>query len=402
MYEGLTRELLQHSIPVGLDLQVVSGLVIDGRGGTSGQIDCMLVRGKGASVPYSPGIYQWHVKDVIAVFEVKKTLSARDMADAYLHLRDVLNTYVNWSQTATNRTSVDLRPTSRAYAQAVGEVAPGWTEWPKMPADKLQILRTMMADQIAPLRIIFGYEGYSTERGLREGFLAYLGQNVNARGFGPQSLPSLVVAQSASLVKLSGHPYFAPRQANGHWPIMASSHHNPLRFVLELLWTRLSYDYPMAPLFGDDLDEEVFAPLLDAEFVESAASPGSWGWGYHTHELRKNQLAAGPDRKSWSPVVLDATQFVIISQLCREDIDADNPDFRNFLEREKLDAEAFIDGLIATTLVARNGRFLTLTTDECMCVILPDGRRVAGENSTGRLTRWVDRFMEQSRSTTAP
>src|SRR5579863_5493450 len=74
MYEGLTRELLVRSVPDGLDLQVVGGLVVDGRGGTSGQIDCMLVHGTGTPVPYSPGTYKWHVKDVLAVFEVKKNL----------------------------------------------------------------------------------------------------------------------------------------------------------------------------------------------------------------------------------------------------------------------------------------------------------------------------------------
>ena len=89
---------------------------------------------------------------------------------------------------------------------------------------------------------------------------------------------------------------------------------------------------------------------------------------------------------------------MIINQLCREDIDADDPEVRSFLAGEGLDAEAFIDGLIATTLVARNGRLLTLTTEECACVTLPDGRRIGGENNTGRVTPWVGRFMEQRRS----
>jgi hypothetical protein len=55
-------------------------------------------------------------------------------------------------------------------------------------------------------------------------------------------------------------------------------------------------------------------------------------------------------------------------------------------------------GLIATTLVARKGRMLTLTTEECACVLRPDGRRIAGENNTGSLTRWTNSFMEQRRS----
>lgn len=398
MYEGLTRELLVRSVPDGLDLQVVGGLVVDGRGGTSGQIDCMLVRGTGTPVPYSPGIYQWHVKDVLAVFEVKKNLFAGDLSDAYLHLRDVLATYSGWIQNATGETTLNLRPTFRSYAQTMGEVAPPGDQWRNMPMDKHLILHTMMADQLAPLRIIFGYEGYSTERGLRKGFLTYLGENLNALGFGPPSLPNLVVAKGVSLVKLSGHPYHAQRKPTGRWPIMASSHLNPLLLILELLWTRLSYDHPMAPLFGEDLDVEALAPLLDAEPAQSTVSPSGWGWRYYSHDLTTKQLAAGPNREAWSPVELDAAQFVIMNQLCREDIDADDPDFRSFVTGEGLDAEAFIHGLIATTLVARKGRILTLTTEECACVLLPDGRRIAGENNTGRLTRWTNRYMEERRS----
>jgi hypothetical protein len=398
MYEGLTRELLVRSVPDGLDLQVVGGLVVDGRGGMSGQIDCMLVRGTGTPVPYSPRIYQWHVKDVLAVFEVKKNLFAGDLSDAYLHLRDVLATYSGWIQNATSKTTLNLRPTFRSYAETMGEVAPPVDQWRNMPMDKHLILHTMMADQLAPLRIIFGYEGYSTERGLRKGFLTYLGENLNALGFGPPSLPNLVVAKGMSLIKLSGHPYHARLKPNGRWPIMASSHLNPLLLMLELLWTRLSYDRPMAPLFGEDLDVEAIAPLLDAQPAQSTASPSGWGWRYYSHDLTTKQLAAGPNREAWSPVELDATQFVIMNQLCREDIDADDPEFRSFVIGEGFDAEAFIHGLIATTLVARKGRMLTPTTEECACVLLPDGRRIAGENNTGRLTRWTNRFMEQHRS----
>ena len=401
MYEGLTRELLVRSLPDGLDLQVVSGLVIDGRGGTSGQIDCMLVRGTGTQVPFSPGIYQWHAKDVIAVFEVKKNLFGGDLSDAYLHLREVLATYSGWLQAASGQATVNLQPTLRAYAQTVCEVAPPSEQWRSMPMDKHLILHTMMADQLAPLRIIFGYEGYTTERGLRTGFLKYLKENLKTIGFGPPSLPNLIVANHASLVKLSGHPYQAQRKPNGRWPIMASSHLNPLLLVLELIWTRLSYEHPMAPLFGEDLEVEALAPLLDALPVESAESASGWGWQYYTYDLTKAQLATGPDRQAWSPVELDANQFVVVNRLCQEDVDAEDPAFREFLAQEGLEVDTFVRGLIGTSLVARNGTKLTLTTVNCTCLLLPDGRRIAADNNTGRLERWVDRFMNERRECSA-
>jgi len=47
MYEGLTRSLLERAVPSSMNLRIVSGFVVDGLGGTSGQLDCMLVSGEG-------------------------------------------------------------------------------------------------------------------------------------------------------------------------------------------------------------------------------------------------------------------------------------------------------------------------------------------------------------------
>ena len=73
MYEGLTNEVLNKAIPPKLNLRIESGVIFDDTGTMTGQIDCMLVKGDGIQIPYTD-LYKWHIKDVIAVFEVKKTL----------------------------------------------------------------------------------------------------------------------------------------------------------------------------------------------------------------------------------------------------------------------------------------------------------------------------------------
>ena len=75
--------------------------------------------------------------------------------------------------------------------------------------------------------------------------------------------------------------------------------------------------------------------------------------------------------------------------------------FYTSLAAEGLEVDTFVRGLIATSLVARNGTKLTLTTVNCACLLLPDGRRIAADNNTGRLERWVDRFMKERRSCSA-
>jgi hypothetical protein len=395
MYEGLTRDILERAIPDGLDLQVVDGFVMDDHGKSSGQIDCMLVRGSGTPVPFVHGTYQWHVKDVIAVFEVKKNLFGADLSDAFVHLRGVLDRFSAYVQNPDNEASFDIRATYKAFAQTTGDVAPPGDRLRTMPPDRHLIFHTMMADQIAPIRVIFGYGGYSTELGLRTGFLDYLASNLNKLGFGPPSMPNLIVAGGSSLVKLSGHPYHVPLRPDGRWPLIASSSDNPLHFLLELIWTRLSNFADVASFFGDDLDEESMSPLLDVQPVQKPENPDQWGWMFTSIQLSKKQLEDTGPTRSWQPVELDQAQFTIVNLLCSQGENIDDPGFLSYVATHGRSPEEFVDSLVRTTLVARNGRLLELTTSKCECVILPDGRYVAAENSTGRLTRWVDRYFKQ-------
>lgn len=395
MYEGLTRDILERAIPSGLDLQVVDGFVMDDDGRSSGQIDCMLVRGSGTPVPYVQGTYQWHVKDVIAVFEVKKNLFGADLSDAFVHLRGVLDRFSAYVQNKDNNATYNIRATYKAFSQTTGDVAPSADRLRTMSGDRHLIFHTMMADQIAPIRIIFGYGGYSSEFGLRSGFLDYLAGNLNKIGFGPPSMPNFIIAGSASLIKLSGHPYHVPLLPDGRWPLFASSSINPLRFLLELIWTRLSNFADVSDFFGDDLDEESMSALLLVRPVRKPDHPGLWGWELSPVRLSKEDLVEiGPPRH-WQPVELSQVQFSIVNVLCGKDEDIDAPGFRSYVASHGLDVDEFVTSLVQTTLVARNGRLLQLTTSNCECMILPDGRYIAADNNTGRLSRWVARYLAE-------
>ena len=172
MYEGLTRDILQRALPPGLGLPVVDGFVIDGTGGRSGQIDGMLVRGKGVEIPYT-GQFEWHVKDVLAVFEVKKTLTADNISDAYDQMAGVMSCFCNWYK--VERFSLDdWSPAFRTFAEITGQIVPPPDQWDSMDPTLSNILFTLRAEQFAPLRIILGYGGYKTESGLRRAYLEYL------------------------------------------------------------------------------------------------------------------------------------------------------------------------------------------------------------------------------------
>jgi hypothetical protein len=272
-------------------------------------------------------------------------------------------------------------------------VIPPGSDWKAMPMDKHLIWHAIMTDQIAPVRIMLGYGGYSTENGLRRGYTEFFEKKLSTSGYGPPSMPNLIVADGVSLVKLSGHPYSHPRLPDGWWPLVASSHVNPTLLILEHIWTRISYLYPVPEIFGDDLETERLSPLIEAKPFDFTPELGKWGWKFQINKASARQLAEGADQDEWAPVELDATQNVIMHQLCAGDLDTTAPDILAFLAMEGRDPVEFFQSLVNTRLVARRGDQLTLTTVDCAIIILPDGRRVAADKNTGRLTRWADRFM---------
>ena len=396
MYEGLSASLLEHSLPGDLNLQVVSGFATDEHGGISGQLDCMVVRGEGEAVPHT-ALHKWPVKGIIATLEVKKNLYGEELADSYLQMRDVLRVFSNWVQNTPSEETFDLKASFRAYAEVTGQVAPNADQWREHRIhhlDRHLILHTMIADQMAPVRVVLGYEGYKSEVGLRKGFRDYLANHIGEIGFGPPSLPNLIIAGEHALVKLSGHPYRSPLDKDGYLPLMASARVNPLLLLLETIWTRLSYLRPMAPFFGEDLEIENLALLLSAKPIENPEKPGTWGWMFKGTPATAKQLADYGASEAWQPTELTLKQFLLVQELTQHgEVNVTESDFVKYYGEGTGSVDAFLAGLMATHLVARRENTLELTTTKCLCVIMPDGRYLAADDNTGRFSRWMMKTM---------
>jgi hypothetical protein len=61
-------------------------------------------------------------------------------------------------------------------------------------------------------------------------------------GFGIGSLPDLIVCRRNTPLKMTGRPYIAP-MVDGWWLAIVSNSENPLPILIELIWTRLSYQF---------------------------------------------------------------------------------------------------------------------------------------------------------------
>lgn len=316
MYEGLTADILSRTLPPGLDLQVVSGFAEDHEGTLSNQIDCMLVRGEGTPIPHTSK-FKWHIKDVLAVIEVKKDLFSKGLNEAFHQLREVLDTHSRWIQSVKGGGPVNIEPSLRAFSEITGIVAPPHQKLSELPREIEYIYHTVLGDQFSPIRIALGYGGFSSEYGLRKGFLKFIENKISLQGYGPQAYPQLIIAGGASLAKFTGHPYRCPMH-NDKMLLLASSRANPLLLMLELIWTRLSYIQPMPELFGEDLRMEGFAPLLWMKLMENPSQPGQLGWQFTSENIKKKTLESTPTFSDWEPNVLTKEQFVIIN--CRKSV----------------------------------------------------------------------------------
>jgi hypothetical protein len=381
MYEGLTASILERAIPSQADLRIVSGFAETNSRVMSGQIDCMLVSGSGKQLPYSKASV-WNIRDVIAVIEVKKTLFSAQVETGYDQLRQFLDLHWDDFQNSPPR-DLDIGPAVQAYRLITGLEPPPHSDAGKLPFHLEMLYRGLVVEQVSPVRIIFGYGGFKSEASLREGFLDFLGKHMRQQGFGASTLPALIVCGQFSLVKLNGFPFTYPMRGN-RWLIYGSSRQNPLYFLLELIWTRLSHRFTMPDWYMSDLALGQLSPVLSGQAVQR---DGLSGWEYWSHSPELPPGGEEPAPFAWEPVAVSEFGAHVFMQLCARDSLPQIAEDTGATEQEKQEFQKMIDARI----IGYDADKIVLLTNCAMSVIAPDGNTYIAENNTGRLTAWLQK-----------
>ncbi len=384
MYEGLSKSLLQRVIPAQLDIRVVDGFVRGVDGALSPQIDCMVVTGLGERIPQTES-YVWGIDDVIAVFEVKKNLYSADILDAYPKLQRISAMF---TQAWTKDRKRKIARSTQAFEMTTGYPLNHASEIESLSFELQQIFQTIFIDEYAPLRIVFGYEGFASEYSLREGFLKYIESVPKpSPGYGINSFPNQIICRGHSIVVATGHPYCIPLN-DGVWAPVVSTAENPLRILLELLLTRISYRFGISLPDDDSLSEEVFTPLL---FATPARINDSYGWKYAAHEVsRKDLLSKMP--RSWQPAFVDSTEATILLVLSSYgSVNLDGQDHLNFVQKEGRDPAEIAKKIVGLGLATLKDNTLYPVQD-FMMAHLPDGRAAVAFEAD-RLQMWLGEQM---------
>ena len=353
----------------------------------------MVVLGPGEPIPYTQH-FTYAVDKVVMLVEVKKTLYGAKLNEAM----DLFRQF--WKEVAeVNPPQTEL--INDAWRVLFKRNLPKATEVAGLPFHEEMIYHTLLVEAALPLRVVFGYDGYVDEYGLREGLVGYL-EGVTLLPpekrprFNTNTFPNLIVCRKASLIKLDGMPYSGMIDVRGFWWWMGSRGSEPFHSLLELLWTRLAFIFKLSPeIFGEDLEMEAISPLLAAK-AEKSGETG--GWKYEYIPIKKEELGAGPDREAWHPPSLSKAEYVIVDILCKKsEIDLTEKAFLEFLAKEGETVASITASLNQKRLTTVVGQTLQLITDECACVILPDGRFVAAENKSNRLSRYAFKIAEEKR-----
>lgn len=435
-YEGVTEAELEVALPPDLDLRVVTGQVeIEPAtgGGTasgrstgpaplSGQVDVMVVVGEGRQLGRSRD-FLYPIGQVLAVVEVKRTLTARELADAH----GLLNTLGEAPDDA-----VVPEAAGRAFREITGRRTPAdRREVQRLPLTERFVWYALVRDATTPARIVAGHRGYDTATALRDALVHVIGGAVNGRdpaagprlGFGPSHLPDLVACGPHALLKLNGLP-IASRMlgllvedgVDAYWPCYGLSAGRYARLLLEVVWTRIALRFPhvAAELFPGELDLEQPIPFLFARAVQvtvpatvatsapSGDSPpavtGSGAWVYVAEQVPPAELHNAPTWANWEPAKLTPHEALALERITRAartagGTSSGDPELRAlFSERAPASgggpAHAEADDRAATALIAALHRLAAARLVE----VVPRGDHVlAADLSDPRLRRWLER-----------
>lgn len=404
MYEGLTKAILEKAIFEGFNLKIVSGKISNTKGEMTNQIDCMIVEGEGRQLPFS-GDWVYHYHQVIAVIEVKKNLFTDDLSSSHENLRSVIQVSRTPEKDGENYIIRALRD---AWKSMLRTELPYRHEVDSLPEHEQALYHTLLMEAYFPVRIVIGYYGFKTEHSLRQGFYKFLLNNYkkgNVRGFGPGSLPNLIICGNNSIIKNNGMPFGLPFNYSEkyYWNLCVSSNETPIVHLLEFIWTRISYKYKISSssIFGRDMDYARTLRFIDCCVELLPESKVGWGYKYFfisAESLEEGVLAEKPELPVWEPVFLTSLQFVVLQVLIQKEFlnYTTDTDFIKAVTKEGFSVDTFIDELVATSLVYKKNSEIRFLTDMCAFAILPDGRNIAGENKNGNFTHWINNYMNQN------
>lgn len=392
-YEAITRDGLaeDYAIPQHLNLNVVSGFITIGKVMIKKQIDCMLVCGEGFQYGRTEK-YIYDIEQVLCIFEVKKTLTKADMSDATDHLAVIRREFSeHFENKLVNEQYVpEITSARKHFSQITGREAPEHYYYINdIPEEDGLLFYSLVQEMIAPITIIHGYDGYKTEYGLRTAFIDLLEEEFKSgkRGYGVQSIPSLITSNEYCIIKSSGIP-FVLVNGKSDWVVCGSSRHNSIELILELVWSKISNYFKIEMPWDDGLYMNNLAPMLIAI---PRATPEASGWEYQTIELSEKNLIRD-DNREWSPIPITSVQVSIINLMAAYggEFEVSDENLNYFQSKYGVDLNEEILRLIRTQYFMSGNGVIKPINPQTLILSIDDGSSYISADED-RLDSWCEK-----------
>jgi hypothetical protein len=385
MYEGFTSDLLKRTIFKDLNLVLATGSFIRNIAGEqTNELDVVLAVGEGERIPYTDR-FIFAPSQVVAVFQVKKQLYTDTLESSFLNLKTVFDIcgHDNALEEFETKLFIDA-------FRSICHRDPYTTNWERLTAIERKIHGMLRGEAILPVRVVLGYHGFKHLDAFRNSYLEILNRNVTessfdkAKGIGLISLPTHVICEKFSIIKINGMPFAAPMN-NGTYLLAGSFPDKPFRQLLEYIWTRLSYQFGIAMnIFGEDLIQDQIDGLLLLHETEE-------GLHFIPYHIEKEDLMKVYEETQWLPVEI-STKIAEFRNLLRsmpyDGVAVDNKEFMALADKENLSPTAFAQEICATELFFQDAGRLFFNGKMCATVQI-NGKTYLGDNISGRLERWA-------------
>lgn len=341
-YEEITKHGIsqKYILPPGNELKVVSGFLTIGNKQMPHQLDCMLVVGEGIKYGLTEK-YIYDIDQVLAIFEVKKTLRKEDLLDAITHLGEIKEECLKFFHEKFDREELDLdiSVVSKHFSYLTGKTLNSFQDIFHLSDKDKTIAMTLSFEMWAPLTIIHGYAGYTREGDLKNALQSVLElvEDANSgRGIRFIDFPNLITTNQVGVVKTVALPYFAicdyksEEKDYNSWAYLCSYKLNAAHIIIESLWSKMGCKLGYRMPFGDDQEIEQLSPLV--VFI-----PNTESWNFEI--INKVQL---PKIKSsfseWSPIEVAKAEYdFLLMIILHGGVSLSNNIVQNFIDQSGFD-----------------------------------------------------------------
>ena len=248
------------------------------------------------------------------------------------------------------------------------------------------IMKSLKLDVYSPLRIIWGYNGFVSDKGMKSAFLEILREDEDTLRYGLGYLPNITIAGNKSIVKMNGFPYTVALD-DGTWNCLCYNRKNPIRIVIECLWHKITSKLNMSMIWlpnANDLVLEQFFLYSYAKYKKIGESKGEF-----KVEFALNESSPFDMQPQWEPLVVSTDELAIIVA-SNGVIDLDDKELVEFASSHDVNLNAMLKRLVRhRSFLRRSDRIIETRFDEIHNVYTTDGT-IAVSHDLKMLLAWLN------------